>query len=262
MISGVIVEQVGNCTMCRITHFSDELRQKIRSDLCEIAFGKAEVKTMPSYYNYKNILSQFLDRYAKKSVDTKKGMIGELISHLLIPDLFVNLTSLSIYFNKEEQSIKKGFDIIYCDFTTSSIWYSEVKSGHKSISSTSSETNIGLLNKAYTDLKEKLNENRASLWSSALIDINLTIESSESASVKKLLSIDSPLTNKPTSSDKNGLLISVLFEDTANICEMSSLEHYFINQTAKSEFKDLILFSVQKKTYEAIADFLEQEAKS
>lgn len=262
MISGVVIESSGDCTLCRITHFSDELKQKIRSDLCEVIIGKAEVKELPTYYNYKNILIQFLDRYIKKPEETQKGMIGELISHILIPSLFSNLTSLSIYFNKEEQSIKKGFDIIYCDFSNTAIWYSEVKSGHKPATSTSSDTNVGLLNRAYVDLRDKLNESRSSLWASALIDVNLTIEASERSTVKQLLSNDSPLTNKPTSLDKNGLLVSVLFEDTANICEIVSLENYLIKQVSKKEFKNLILFSVQKKTFEAIAEFLKQEAIS
>lgn len=262
MISGVVIETASNCTLCRVTELSEELKQKIRTELSAISVGKAYAGSMPDYYSYKNILTQFLTRYETKSDDTKKGMIGELLSHLLIPHLFENLTSVSVLFNKEEKSIKKGFDIIYCNLANSDLWYSEVKSGHRSADATCTLANQTLIKRAYSDLKEKLNENRDSLWHSALVDVALALNSPDNESVKKLLANDSSLISKPQSQDKNGLLISVLFEDFIDGFDVSSLSALLIELISEKQFKCLVLFSIQKRTYQAIEQFLVQEAKS
>lgn len=261
MIPGVEIESDDRCTLCRITNLSDELKQKIRSELSAISVGKAHAESLPEFCSYKNILIQFLERYELKSEDTKKGMIGELLSHLLIPYLFTHLTSLSVLFNKEEKSIKKGFDIIYCDLATSDLWYSEVKSGHRPVDSTCSITNQVLIKRAYIDLKEKLNESRHTLWHSALLDVAFTLGDSKNSSVKDLLSKDSSLTSTPQSLDKNGLLASVLYEDFIEASDIPSLKTLLAQLISEGQFKSLVLFSIQKKTYEAIERFLKQEAQ-
>src|SRR5690606_31574732 len=79
----------------------------------------------------------------------KKGMIGELLAHLLLNYTDNNFTSLSILKNKEEKSIKKGFDIIYCEVDCDKLWYSEVKSGKSESGKEDSNTyNDILLNRA------------------------------------------------------------------------------------------------------------------
>jgi hypothetical protein len=156
MISGIKVEKKENYALCRIESFSTELQDKIRNELSAIALGAAEIVALPEYNNYHTTLREFLARYKDKTEDTQKGMIGELLSHILIPELFQNLTSLSVLLNKEERSIKKGFDIIYCDIPQSALWYSEVKSGHKTTEDSSEKANHTLVKRAYADIKKNL----------------------------------------------------------------------------------------------------------
>jgi len=259
MINGVIIEKKENFAFCRVESFSLDLQNKIRDELSSIALGAAEVSKLPEYNNYHSTLIEFLERYNSKTEIIRKGMIGELLSHILVPELFQNLTSLSVLFNKEERSIKKGFDIIYCDIAQSTLWYSEVKSGHRTGDDSSEKTNQLLLKRAYSDLKDKFVEGRTSLWRSAIIDVSLVLEENKRFTAKKLLSDDSPLVAPSISKDKNALLISVLYENPNNHLTLNGLKVIFDELLVKKEFESLILFSIQKETYQKIANFLQRE---
>lgn len=262
-INGVAVEQSeeGN-TLCKIEDFGDALKQRIRQNLTAIAHGKATAEEPIPQYSYKHTLKNFMERYASKDENTQKGMIGELLSHILIPDIFQDLTSLSVYFNKEERSIKKGFDIIYCNLSEKTTWYSEVKSGHRGASDNSDKANAVLLERASADLRAKFSEGRDSLWNSALIDATLVLGSEKAVTVKQLLSQDSPLNEaNVTSQDKNAILISVLYETPANPISIVGLSGFFSEVKSNGHFKEIIVFSIQKETYQKIASFLEEEAR-
>jgi len=93
--------------ICYIEDFSDDIKEKIRELLSSIWHGSVDAEQRPQF-TYQNTVKRFLERYTSKTPDTKKGMIGELLSHLLIP-LYVELDAISIMKNKEENSIRKGF---------------------------------------------------------------------------------------------------------------------------------------------------------
>jgi len=262
-IEGVVIEQSeeGN-TLCKVEDFGDALKQRIRQNLTAIAHGAATAAEPILQYSYKHTLKSFLERYSSKDENTQKGMIGELLSHVLIPDLFQDLTSLSVYFNKEERSIKKGFDIIYCNLSEKTTWYSEVKSGHKSANDNSDQANAILLERASTDLRTKFSEGRDSLWNSALTDVTLVLGSEKAVTVKQLLSRDSPLNEANISSqDKNALLISVLYETPENPVSIGCLQGFFNELKKNGHFKEVIVFSIQKEAYQSVATFLEEEAQ-
>ena len=95
-IAGVSIEQSGKCMLVHITQFSKELKQLIRDQLAGIYHGFAEVETLSSdFYSYSNTLTSFLERFNTKSEKIKKGMIGELLAHVLMNALMKNITSLS-----------------------------------------------------------------------------------------------------------------------------------------------------------------------
>lgn len=262
-IDGVTIEQSeeGN-TLCKIEDFGDALKMIIRQNLAAIAHGKATSEEPIPQYSYKHTLKNFMERYASKDENTQKGMIGELLSHILIPSIFQELTSLSVYFNKEERSIKKGFDIIYCNLSEKITWYSEVKSGHRNANDNSDKANAVLLERASTDLKDKLSEGRDSLWTSALIDATLVLGSEKAVTVKRLLSQDSPLDEvNVTSQDKNAILISVLYETPVNPVSIAGLRKFFSDVKSAGHFKEIIVFSIQKETYQKVASFLAEEAR-
>ena len=262
-IDGVHISQDGNKTLCLIEGLSDELKEKIRKDLSAIVHGSNEVLDLPKYHTYKKTLTLFLERYSTKSEKTQKGMIGELLSHILMSEFFKDLTSLSVLKNKEEKSIKKGFDIIYFNNSNNSIWYSEVKSGHKNTKKSAAEGNKILLNRSYKGINKMFLSGRDSLWQSAIIDVVLTIGSKKKAkSLKKLLSADSPLNKTASDKDKNVILISVLYENPMNALKIKDFDSFIEAIKDKKDFKNILICSIQKNTFEKVAKFLESEAKN
>ncbi len=262
-IDGVHISQKDNMTLCLIEHLSDALKEKIRDELAAIVHGSNEVLDLPEYYTYKNTLTLFLERYSTKPKETQKGMIGELLSHILMPNFFQDLTSLSVLKNKEERSIKKGFDIIYFNNSNNSIWYSEVKSGHKNTKKSAAEGNEILLNRSYKGINEMFLSGRDSLWQSAIIDVGLTIESQEKEiRLKKLLAEDSPLNKTSTSKDKNVILISVLYESLSNSLKIKDFKSFIEAIQDKEDFQNILICSIQKNTFKKVANFLESEVSN
>ena len=240
-----------------IDELSDALKQIIREQLQGIWNGFSTTESLPEFYSYKNTLTSFLDRHNSKSDETKKGMIGELLSHILLSRQANNLTSLSILKNKEERSIKKGFDIIYCEIDNDKLWYSEVKSGGLNRDTTSSYNDV-LLNRAKEGIQAMINENRNALWESALFDVSATIKESEGRlNLQELLSNDSPILTSEQS--KNVILISVLYHNLADEIDINSVENFRNSVIAEGIFLDTIVISIQKATFLAVSDFLNNE---
>ena len=258
-ISGVRKIENGNYSIFYIEYLSEEFKQIIRTQLQGIWSGFSEADSLPKYYSYKHTLESFFERFTPKTDETKKGMIGELLAHLLLNNEDNNLTSLSILKNKEEKSIKKGFDIIYCHLEQDKLWYSEVKSGKSESGKKDSTTyNIILQNRAKVSIAAMINERRNSLWESALYDVSEMIkEDKKKLKLKKLLSDDSPKLN--SNQKKNVILISVLYHNLNDEIEETSISK-FLNATISEDiFEDVIIISIQKSTFEKVSNFLKSE---
>ncbi len=258
-ITGVRAIERGDYSIFYIDSFSDELKKIIREQLQGIWNGFAEADSLPEFYSYKNTLTSFLDRYNPKTEDIKKGMIAELLAHNLINYQVNSLTSLSILKNKEERSIKKGFDIIYCDIENKKLWYSEVKSGRSEDGSQNSSVyNTELLNRSKTSISNMIQERRNSLWESALLDISAMIKENQGRlNLRQLLSNDAP--NLNLNQKKNVILISTLYHNITDEIEENSVSNFVTSTVAEDIFESVIIVSIQKKTFETIANFLNDE---
>jgi len=259
-IEGVKQIDKSNCTLYVIEYLSEELKQIIRDQLQGIWSGFAMVDSLPEYYSYKFTLQAFFERYTPKDSKTQRGMIGELLSHILLNHTDNNLTSLSILKNKEERSIKKGFDIIYCEIDCDKLWYSEVKSGKSETGKENSNTyNEILLNRAKKGINEMILERRNSLWESALIDVDLVIkENKGKLNLKQLLSKDSPIIK--SEQKKNVILISSLYHDILDCIDENNQVKFYDKTKLEGIFNDVKIISIQKSTFEAVANFLSDEA--
>lgn len=262
-IPGVTVVQQSQCVLLFISPFTSQLKKLIRSQLAGVWSGFAEVEEIPQIHSYKRTLESFLDTYRTKDERTQKGMIGELLAHIIINHLFGSFTSLSILKNKEEKSIKKGFDIIYHDESLTNLWYSEVKSGRReSGNETSDAYNNILLGRAHSSLRDMFLEKRSKLWESALIDVGLTIKGAKRKfDLKTLLDSDSPANN--SQGKKNAIFISVLYHCPKNEpIAMKSIIEFYTKIKNANDFSDCIILSFQKELFEKVAQFLESELKA
>lgn len=103
-----------NVFICIINDLSNELKDYIRNIFVSVCQGN----NIP--FEYKSVLKDFIERINKNSNKLKndkhlKGIVGELLSHALIRYELNNIKPVSVLFNLEEKSFKKGFDIIFIE---------------------------------------------------------------------------------------------------------------------------------------------------
>lgn len=252
--------------ICYIENFSDELKEKIKEKFPGLRSGSAITEKNPQIYSLKNTLKRFLEMYlfnkdsTPKSPNIQKGIIGELLSHVLIPEILPHLKMISVMRNKEENSMKKGFDSIY--FDDHNIWYCEVKSGgDENPEENIDEKNKALLGKAKKDLIKDVYGKRDTLWYSAVLDVNSTIsEEQKTIKIKDLLHQDHP-DAVSRNKDRNVIMSSVLYKNMESKICLNNLTAYKTNIDNEKIFSQLIIFSAQKPTYKKIEEFLIEESK-
>lgn len=249
------------CIHITVDFVSDDLRGIIRSRLAEICHGVARASKNSTLYSYKKTVKSFLKRYDSKTPDTQKGMIGELLTHVLFLHYFDAYKPASPNFNMEEESIKKGFDLVLINGNTDEVWFTEVKSG-ECTGGTCAQKLGSLLSIAKNDLKNNLGSEREALWYNAMNGAALAMKSSKLKD--KIETLLEQYAEKATESlneseDFNAILVAVCYSgslQSATLDEFHQKHKYHKNE---SKFKDLVSLSIQKATYVAVESFLRQE---
>lgn len=260
IMNGLSVIKEEGYVLCYVDELSDELKTLIREELSAICHGKSEVEEYClARHSYKTTLAEFLTRYDPKSDNTKKGMMGEFIAHLVINKILTNLKTITILFNKEELSIRKGFDLTYVEIEGGVIWYGEVKSGEISKDNNPDNKNKALLTESKNGIHGFLTGHRPNLWNSVIIDVGLSLAQNDRKKVKELLDEDIAQICEQGSVKKNVVLISVLFHDTSNKISAESIKEHLAEISAEDIFEKVVLFSIQKSTYSRIEEFLRGE---
>ncbi|MGO1435847.1 MAG: hypothetical protein ACTHV4_09690 [Canibacter sp.] len=168
-----------------------------------------------------------------------------------------------MFFNKEERSLKKGFDLTFLEEGTSRIWYAEVKSGEPSSDETPAAKAADLLNAAARDLIGKLtSSDRASLWDSAIVDATLTLQDPSVTSAKHLLSKDSTDASFSVGWDKRGVLTAGVFSDVMQSKVDVAAIGASLGLTDKLDagFRQECWIVIQKSTFDAVVEFISSEA--
>ncbi len=245
--------------ICYIEDFCDDLKSKIRQMLGSIYHGEKAFADN-DVFTYQKTVQNFLSKYNTKSPSTQKGIIGELLAHLLIPN-YTELLPVSIMKNKEENSIRKGFDIVYHN-QARSLWYCEVKSGgDENIEENPNQKNCSLLSAAKKDITNHSVGKRVSLWESVLIDIEFTIPNvNNRTEIRAMLNSHHPDCNERVM-DRNVILCSVLYKSLDHKIDEKRLKEFKRSSTQDSNFKGLLIVSIQKETYKRVEEFLNSELK-
>lgn len=166
LISGVLKEDYSDYVLYFVESLSDELKQEIRSRLSAVCHGVDQAQSAAKIYSYKETAKEFVKRYKSDknaSEKRKKGMIGELLVHIIL-EIEGRFTTASPFFNMEERSFKKGYDVALFEEKTNELWIAEVKSGEiQKNQKDASAAATGLINTAKNDLKVRLNDYNTSL---------------------------------------------------------------------------------------------------
>ncbi|VYU41662.1 DUF1837 domain-containing protein [Clostridium paraputrificum] len=264
-IDGVMFKKDKDYAICHILEFSDELKRLIREQLSFICYGASNASSTRKIYNYNNTLKEFIKRYDEKQNNTKKGMIGELIVHVLINEFFPEYETVSPFFNIEERSIKKGFDVVLTNKINHMMWITEIKSGEIHKDKDVNETNVDLLNTAKSDLYGRLNGENQSLWLNAINGAKIALDSKNDLkdAVIEILEEygDDSSDNKIDSRNMNVFLSSVVFSTFSNTITESRVKRKYNSIIKEKKFSGTFVLSVQKGTYDRIYSFLKSEVK-
>lgn len=206
-----------------------------------------------------------MERFEKKDYRTKIGMIGELLSHVIFIRYNDNFNSINPFFNMEEKSITKGFDLLLVDEENENkLWITEVKSGELASMNNSNKKNKNLLSVAKSDLKKRLNSNENHIWHNAINGASISMRKGDlKDAIIDILedSLEDSYKNISISKNKNVIISSVLFNDINDMIDLESLENFHSKTISDDLFSDLIVFSIHKKTYEKVVKFLKSEVE-
>ncbi len=264
-IQGLVLENDPNYITCHINEFSEELKTCIKNHLSNICHGRHLAAQGLSAHNFLNTLQTFRNRYENKTVQQKKGIMGELLSHVLIHEFFDDFEVISPFFNMEEKSQRKGFDLLLTSKGDNEVWITEVKSGELSNTFTTPDSAInGFLNTAKRDLNTRLNQAEETFWLNAINAANLAMSGCNDYknAINTILSTQATAATAGTinSLDSNVILISVLFHDTNDGFDTNITKNLSQSVDQENIFKNVITFSIQKEAYQNIENFLFQES--
>lgn len=263
-IEGISFERNDDHAVCHIEFLSAPLKELIRTNLRTICHGShvADCADEP-LFGYEATLASFLERYDAKAATTQIGMMGEFLSHILITELFDEFDVVSAFFNLEEKSIKKGFDLLLYKKTENSVWISEVKSGNLHKGKTHDQTTNDLLNTAKSDLVTRLNAQEKMYWYNAVNSVRCSLHDDidYKKTLIKILNKEGSATvqNKAVSNDNYVVLISNLFEPLGTKVSLDTAKRFINKTSAAKSFEKIVVFCVQKETYSTVIDFLKNE---
>ena len=265
-IDGIVIVKKKNYSLCRIENFSEEMQKLLREHLSYICYGISSAASGKKIYSYKSTLIEFRKRYENKSENTKMGMLGELLIHLIVRTFFDEYIVASPFFNLQERSIKKGFDVVLSSKSGQDIWLIEIKSGELHVNKGCTETTIDLINTAKYDLIKRLNNENHSLWINAVADAKYVFDNNQDSKkmIVDLLEKYCEFSNdeKVVSNKINVFLSSSLFSNLKdNIDEIKIRERYAtINK--ENIFKSVYILSIHKETFTKLINFIECECMS
>lgn len=263
-IDGVCFDRKGDYAICHVEYLSDSLKNLIRANLSTICHGShiSDYSTEP-LFGYKATLSSFLERYDGKVENTKKGMVGEFLSHILITELFDEYEVASAFFNPVEKSIKKGFDLLLYKTSDNTVWITEVKSGNLHKNKTYDQTTKELLVSAKKDLNTRLNEQETMYWYNAVNSVRCSLndEKDYKNTLVKILREEGSAAalEQAKSNDNCVVLVANLFAPLSTRITKVPATDFLKKTNSAKVFAKTVIFCIQKGTYSKVVQFLKSE---
>lgn len=261
-MDGIDVKVTESATLVIVRAISEDFRVHVRDRLAEYCYGAVTVSEDLNFYSFEKTVAEFLRRYDPKPRMTQLGMAGELIVHVLMPLLHAELTSAAVYFNKEERSIKKGFDLTFLGSSDTTFWYGEVKSGEVSASSNADEKAASLIDIAASSLASMLDDaDHLSRWEAALTDTRLTLEGGYASTARELLRSDSETIRQGGAIKKRAVLAGAVMHELDH-CEVTNegMEQILDSISTGDDFADVRILVVQQDALEAVIEHLREVA--
>lgn len=264
-IDGVIVQKENSCYVFYIEYLSEEFKNLIRENLASICHGAADAATGNVMFSYGATLKEFIKRYNNKTDEQQKGLIGELLLQVLLQEQIDEFGTNSPFFNIEERNVKKGFDVVLTHNETNEMWLAESKAGNLHKNKTSNQTVVELINTAKNDLKGRLNGDSYSLWLNAIAGAKKVYEDNsdrKNAIIKILQECgNASYEERLSACEINVVLVGTLFHDMNDKIEHDHVKNKKECVENEKIFKNICVIGIQKNTFEAVYNFLEEESQ-
>lgn len=252
-MDGVIERKVGTNIILEIRELSDELKRKIKEQLVEICHGEYGLTSGVKYHSYDETLMELVNYRIPNRRNGAIGAMGELLLNVLIRE-FTDMRIVSPFFNLEERSVKKGFDIIAVD-SHKDLWIIESKAGRLGIHLTNSTDKVcERLQVAKNDLDRRLNEDNSQLWLNAINSVRSALD--DNSEKKTIVNILNDSSNSCLSDNKNVVLGGTVFSVFDSVIDEVRLEELYKSILDSRKFLKLRLIAIQKATYQAIIEYL------
>ena len=269
LIKGVRFIDLNDDGIYIIDSMSDDLKKLIKQKLSEICYGVNKVETGSNQFSLKNTAKEFLIRLGPINVDIdnkQKGYLGEFLTHIILGEN-KNIEPLSLFFNLEERSPKKGFDLVFRNIKNDNIIIVEVKSGSRLCNQSSiTQTANALIKKAKVDLTGRLlnPDYKSRLWNNALSHAISAVKNSNSekdAILKLLASLEAEADD-----NQEIVLAAGVFGHTGELIEVE-----YISNLSKNLKEDELLNKICNKSsiviihndiYKEFYNFLIQVSKN
>jgi len=232
--------------------FIDELdygliKRTIKDNLVSLCWGEEN----NDVFTISDVIKEFMVRFSRKNINQKYGYIGELIYYIYVLNNSNVMRPISLFFNQEDKSFKKGFDFL--GFDGDNVWYSEVKSGN-SEGKDINLYNIERLNKAYSDICKKLisKDRNDTYWETAKSNLCKIVTSKNDRTVIA----DIINSDKKNSNIENKVIVSVIFEDSDVQLNKDNIEKIYNRISSKDPC--ITIISIRKKTIDRVIKILEE----
>ena len=223
------------------------LKKKLRELLVTICYGKEQEEL--EIITFDETIEELNKRIERKTDDQKAGMIGELLFHLKSFEKLKNYSHISIYLNKEERSVKKGFDVLL--FDGEKVWYREVKSRENAQNENITDAHVSKIQEAITDVKGKFLSSNKNYWLTAKSNI-ANVKSNE---LKKQIA-DILTKEINIQIEKNAIGVSAVFKkDVDNINKEKVKE---VLNKEKDNFKNIAAICISHQNYKKIIEMLKE----
>lgn len=263
-MNGVNFIQNDLYVMCCIEALSEDLQKAIRDNLTRICHGADQASRDRAIFRYSATLMAFFERYTSKPKNIKIGMLGELLAHVVILKMLPKYHVVSPFFNMEEKSIRKGFDLLLYELESNEVWITEVKAGEAGDGNSPCAATRLLLSKARDDLKVRLGEQELNHWLNAINAAQKSIKTTAHYrdSVLEILDMEGErvVLNSASATDNNVVLVSSLFSNVSTKIIEKTISDFSEDLRHRALFKSVLVLSLHKGTLQKLEEFLKKEA--
>lgn len=220
----------------------------IDDKLIEICKGKRDIKLSTVKTEFINYLE------SKKQSNLLPGSVSEFFIHIFLNSQ--NFKQEFLYFNLEENSIKKGFDGYYSkgnkDWVLESKSTTQINKNHKEIIS------IG-----YNGIKNKIEgvDNKNNPWEEAYNHASLRTVSTADTLLKKLSALSELYTEKKYGKIKDfDIMVSstIFLEDEWSEIDVDVLEKDITDYFDDKDYTSIIVICLNKKSTAHLLEYLKQ----